>query len=282
MVEDNNKCRDTLAKNIIYFPVPPLIVIDPNTFVGCKPANIFFKNLSKPIDATYTLEWDFGDGKKANEISPTNLYEEIGEYTVKLNITSPIGCVTSKTWTNLIRVVDSPKAGFSFTPEEPNLNINTVNFIDESKDAFAYLWLFDSLDISLSPNPSFTFRDTGLFDIKQIVIHESGCSDTASTLIYIRPIVSLFMPNAFTPNQDGLNDIFIPKGRFVGLTNYSFAVWNRWGDRIFYTEDINSGWNGRRDNTGQNAPPGVYVYTIEYIDTFNKPQSLKGNCTLLP
>ncbi|MBK8346966.1 MAG: PKD domain-containing protein [Saprospiraceae bacterium] len=72
---------------------------------------------------------------------------------------------------NLIKVVPSPVAGFSFTPEEPSLINNTVQFIDESKDAVAYLWKFDSLAISLVKDPSYTFRDTGVFNIQQIVLH---------------------------------------------------------------------------------------------------------------
>lgn len=195
IVEDINLCRDTLLKPINYFPVPSLIVIEPNTFVGCQPANIFFDNLSKPVDDTYVFEWDFGDGKKSDVLSPTNLYEETGTYTVSLKLISPIGCETIKTWPNLIKVVQSPTAGFTFSPENPDFYNNTVQFTDTSKDAIAYLWNFDSLGISLFQNPSFTFRDTGVFTVQQVVLHPSGCSDTAYAVIPIFPIVNFFMPD---------------------------------------------------------------------------------------
>ncbi len=281
IVEDVNLCKDTLLKPINYFPVPSLVVIEPNTFTGCQPASIFFDNLSRPIDESYMFEWDFGDGKKSDELSPTNLYEEVGTYTVSLKLISPIGCETTKTWPNLIKVVPSPTAGFTFSPEIPDLYNNTVKFTDTSKDAVAYLWNFDSLGISLIQNPSFTFRDTGIFTIQQVVLHPSGCTDTAYVIIPIYPVVDFFMPNAFTPNNDGLNDEFIPVGRFIGIRKYNFTVWNRWGDRIFATEDYNIGWNGQRNNAGENAQPGVYAYLIDYIDGLGESKTLKGHCTLI-
>jgi gliding motility-associated-like protein len=135
--------------------------------------------------------------------------------------------------------------------------------------------------VSLMQNPTFTFRDTGIFNIQQIVLHRSGCSDTAEAKIAIYPVVKFFMPNAFTPNQDGLNDEFIPVGKFEGLRDYSFTVWNRWGDLIFSTDDFRVGWNGQRNNTGEVAPPGVYAYLIEYIDPLSERKTIKGHCTLI-
>ena len=281
IAEDVNKCRDTTIKVINYFPVPSLIVIEPNTFTGCQPANIFFDNLSKPIDNTYKLEWDFGDGNTSTEFSPTHLFTDIGTYTIKLKVTSPIGCETFKTWPSLIRVVPSPVAGFTFSPEEPSLLNNKVDFMDKSTGGVAYLWKFDSLGTSLIRNPTFTFRDTGVFNIQQIVLHPSGCSDTATAVIPIYPIVKLFMPNAFTPNNDGLNDVFIPVGSFIGIRNYNFTIWNRWGDRIFYTDETEGGWNGQRNNNGEIASPGVYAYLLEYTDVKGGRQLLKGYCTLV-
>jgi len=281
IAEDINECRDTSIQQINYFPVPAVLVIDPNTFIGCQPANITFTNLSKPIDENYTFEWDFGDGNTGSELSPSNIYTDIGTYTVSLQLTSPIGCKVSKVWKNLIKVVQSPTAGFSFSPEMPNITKNTVQFTDESEDAISYLWNFDSLGISLIANPSFTFQDTGTFRISQIVLHPSGCSDTAFATISILPFINFFVPNAFTPNDDGLNDDFIPKGSFEGIRAYSFTIWNRWGDQIFETNDYEVGWNGQRNNTGEIASPGVYAFLIKYIDPLGKEQVVKGYCTLL-
>jgi gliding motility-associated-like protein len=281
VVEDVNQCKDTLRKPIDYFPVPALVVIEPNTFTGCAPANIFFDNLSKPIDDTYTFNWQFGEGGTSNVLSPTHLYTEVGTYTVSLQITSPLGCVTSKTWPGLIKVVPSPTAGFTFSPKEPNMLNNTIACTDASVNASTYIWQFDTLGVSLEKNPTFAFRDTGLFTITQIVLHPSGCSDTATATLSILPVVTLYMPNAFSPNHDGLNDVFAPVGIFEGIRFYSMTIWNRWGEQVFETEDVSNGWNGQRQNTGDIAPPGVYAYVVSYLDPKGVRQQLKGQCTLI-
>ena len=95
------------------------------------------------------------------------------------------------------------------------------------------------------------------------------------------PFINFFVPNAFTPNDDGLNDDFIPKGSFEGIRAYSFTIWNRWGDKVFETNDYEIGWNGQRNNTGDIATPGVYAYLISYVDPLGKEQIVKGYCTLL-
>jgi len=281
IAEDINLCRDTIVQKINYFPLPATIVIDPNTYIGCQPANIFFKNLSQPIDSTYQFNWSFGDGNASNVLSPSNIFEDIGTYSVTLELTSPIGCKTNKLWNNLIKVVPSPIANFSFSPEIPTFYENTVQFTDLSVDANSYLWKFDSLDISLLKNPSYTFRDTGTYLIKQIVLHQSGCSDTASAILRVIPTVNIFMPNAYTPNNDGLNDEFLPVGVFFGIRRYKMSIWNRWGERVFDTTDFAEGWNGFKDNGGQICPPGVYAYILEYLDGFDKLIKLKGHVTLI-
>ncbi len=281
IAEDVNECRDTSIQTFNYFPIPALLVVEPNTFTGCKPANIFFDNLSSPIDSTYQFEWDFGDGGTGNVLSPTHIYTESGVYDVSLKIISPLGCITEKKWSNLIKIVDSPVAGFTYTPEEPNLFDNVVQFTDQSSGGVAYQWTFDTLGISLLQNPTYTFRDTGRFIVEQVVLHRSGCTDTARTLIPILPFIKFQMPNAFTPNNDGLNDVFLPVGSFEGIAFYHFSIWNRWGDMLFETQDYREGWNGQRSNTGEYAPPGVYAYIVKYIDEKGQEQTARGHCTLI-
>ncbi len=281
VAEDINKCRDTSIQEIKYLPLPTIIIIDPNTFIGCQPANISFENLSSPVDSTFKYEWDFGDGKTSSDADPINVYEDVGSYNVNLELTAPTGCKISKRWNNLIKIVESPTAAFSFTPEEPNLYNNRVQFTDESENAFAYRWTFDELGSSLLQNPSFEFQDTGTFNITQVVLKTNGCTDTATAEIKVLPFVNFYMPNAFTPNNDGLNDELIPVGIFKGVNDYHFSIWNRWGDRIFETEDFNTGWNGQRNNSGEFAAPGMYTFIINYTNNFGKPEVLKGHITLI-
>jgi len=279
-VADRNNCTSTIQKEFAWFPVPPLLIAEPDRFVGCVPATIKFNNLSSPIDETYEVLWDFGDGNTVDEISPSHIYEEIGTYEVKLKVTSPIGCTIETSFGEWIRVLDSPTAGFSFTPENPSNFNKTVDFTDESTGGISWLYDFGGT-AKLEQNPTFTFPDTGRVEVIQVVTHPTGCTDTARAVIDVEPLVVLNLPNAFTPNDDGLNDDFRGKGFFDGFRNYTMQIWNRWGEKIYETNDPNTGWDGKKQSSGALAPPGVYVYTVEYLPPRGEVKREKGHVTLI-
>lgn len=280
-VRDTNQCVESVTKNLSYFPVPSLIVIAPSAFDGCAPADIFFDNLSFPIDTTYDINWSFGDGGSSTAISPFYTYENPGTYTVDVSITSPIGCETDTTFGELITVQPSPEAGFSYAPEEPSNIQPTVRFQDASSGAIAWRWDFGTNFNSNIPSPTYTFPDTGRYTVNQIVTHQSGCQDTATAIIDIFPEVRYFLPNAFTPNNDAKNDIYLGEGLMEGASNFRMTIWNRWGELVFETDDPLEGWNGRKLNNGRESPNGVYVVMVSYNEPRGDLIELKGYATLI-
>ncbi|MEM1215021.1 MAG: PKD domain-containing protein, partial [Bacteroidota bacterium] len=280
-VRDTNSCEATTTQVINYFPAPSLIVIAPSAEIACEPEDIFFNNLSFPIDDTYDIFWDFGEGGSSSEISPTHTYEDPGVFTVSVDITSPIGCQTDTVFNDLITILASPEAGFSYSPQEvSNLDMD-VQFTDESQGAVNWRWDFGFPPGSVSPSPFVSFPDTGLFEVLQIVTHPSGCTDTAFALIDVVPEVRYFLPNAFTPNGDGTNDSFRGKGVLVGATDFRFMIWNRWGEPIFETNDPFASWNGQKNNVGREQPAGVYLVRVSYRDPRGQAVELKGYVTLI-
>lgn len=280
-VRDTNQCVASLTQEIAYFPVPALIVVAPSAAVACQPASIFFDNLSVPIDSTYDILWDFGDGGAGTDISPTHLYEDPGTFTVSVDIISPIGCQTDTTFDNLVTILPSPVAGFSYAPETPSNLFPEVSFTDQSEGAIAWQWWFGERQGAGIPNPTHVFPDTGLYEVLQIVSHPSGCMDTARVLLDVIPEVRYFLPNAFTPNGDGANDTFRGKGVLPGATNFNLTIWNRWGEPLFRTEDPFAGWNGRKNNVGEEAPPGVYLVLVTFTGPRGEPYEIKGQATLV-
>jgi gliding motility-associated-like protein len=281
-VTDRNRCSDAITKTVRWFPVPPLIVVSPDRFIGCIPADIVFNNLSSPIDSTYKIVWDFGDGQTArNIISPTHRYLKPGVFTVSVAITSPIGCFTSDTFVNLIRTEPRPSADFTFSPEVLNSFERTVSFFDRSIDANRWNWRFDRFGTSIQQNPTFTFPDTGLMAVTLIVTHPRGCKDSLTRYIDVVPEVRWFMPNAFTPNNDGQNDGFLGNGYLEGVVDFSLTIWNRWGEMVFQTNDPNEAWNGRKMNVGPMSPEGVYVYVVTFTEPRGQRREFKGFATLL-
>ncbi len=281
-VRDTNDCREAITHVIEYFPVPNLIVIAPSEFKGCAPADIFFDNLSFPIDETYDLNWDFGDGLEgSNEISPWHNYTETGIYTVSVDITSPIGCTTDTTFNDLIEIVESPIAGFDYSPDQPSSLLPTVDFTDESERSAGIYWDFGDGDFSSQWNPTHTYQDTGVVQVMQIVTHLDGCKDTLIKILDIIPEVKYFLPNAFTPNFDSVNDEYFGVGILDGATDFEMLIWNRWGELIFKTNDPKEGWNGTKNNVGKPVPNGVYLVMVKYKEPRGDLIELKGYATLI-
>ncbi|MEM8523932.1 MAG: PKD domain-containing protein [Bacteroidota bacterium] len=280
-VRDNNRCITGITKNVNYFPVPSLIVISPSDFLGCVPGDIFFDNLSTPIDETYDIKWDFGDGGTSGDISPTHTYTEVGTYDVSIEITSPIGCTTDTFFNELIETLPSPTAGFLITPEDLSNVKPTAEMIDQSKDAVSWYWDFSGLGTSAQQSPTFTFPDTGQQTVTQIVTHLSGCQDSLTKVIDILPLVRYFLPNAFTPNNDNSNDGYRGTGVLTGVTDFNFSIWNRWGEKIFETDDPKESWNGKKFNTGRDSPNGVYVCLVKFRGPRGKLFEYKSSATLV-
>lgn len=281
MVTDDNGCQDTKTISINYAPAPQSISVAQSAEGGCNPMPIIFTNNSMPIGADYEIFWDFGDGNTSNEISPTHIYETPGIYSVSLSIESPLGCFVAADFPDLINILATPEAGFSLTPTELSSANPTVQVNDASINSVDWRYLFSNQGTSTMANPSFTFRDTGQQQIVQIVTAPSGCRDTAIQFIDVIPFVQWFMPNAFTPNRDGVNDIFIGNGSLEGATNFVFTIWNRWGELIFETDDISVGWNGRKNNSGRDSPLGVYLYVLSYRTPRGQKVQLEGFATLI-
>ncbi len=281
VVKDNRGCSADIIKTVTYFPVPNLIVIAPSSEKGCQPLDVFFDNLSTPIDESYDIQWNFGDGATGTDISPDHLYDQPGVYTVSVDITSPIGCQTDTTFNGLIEVVGSPEAAFDYNPKLVTTFQRTVDFVNQSQRERTVTWNFNNTFRTIEENPSFTFRDTGLHIIQLVAIHESGCRDTVEARIDVIPQVTYYLPNAFTPNNDSNNDTYKGVGFFEGMQNFRMNIWNRWGEMIFESTDPDNGWNGLKNNTGEPAPNGVYVVTVQYIDPRGKPHELQGAATVV-
>lgn len=281
VVRDISGCKDSIIKDFSYYPVPPLLIINPNTFTGCNPLSVFFENLSVPIDESYDILWDFGDGKTSKEISPNHTFKDPGTYSIKLEITSPIGCYTMASYPNWINVIESPVAGFDYNPKSLSSFQKQVNLTDQSKSAEFLKYLINDRFILFDRNAQYTFKDTGVQKISQIVSRPNGCTDTLTIFIDVEPKVTYFLPNAFTPNGDGKNEEFVGVGYVEGLQDFQMSIWDRWGSQLFNSSDPLTGWNGRVNGSGDFVPPGVYVYVIQYREPRGKIVYLKGFATVV-
>ena len=266
-VMDNNECVDSTTRSFLYTPIPEQLAVLPNFFINCTPAAITFENLSEPIDSTYTVEWDFGDGSMGPEnfsLSPTHVYEEPGQYTVRLSVTSPRGCTAVQTFNELIEIRDGFNLDFDFSPDRPTIQQNEVFFAAQSDVAGEFIWDFGDGGADFGPNPVHAYQDTGVFVVTLTQRNPEGCSQVVSKEIFVAPVVNLEFPNAFTPDGDDKNDFFRGAGLFTLIQDYKLVIFDRWGKIVFTSEDPAEGWNGRLNNSGQLLPLGVYTYLATY------------------
>ena len=280
-VTDTIGCSEAVTEMVNWFPVPPLIIIEPSSFVGCPPAEVEFINLSTPIDDTYDIRWDFGDGGVDTSISPTHIFENPGLFDINIEITSPIGCYTSRQFLDWIHIDSLPIADFSFSPDRASNFEPEVVFTDESIRAAQWDWTFDQYGSTILQNPTYVFPDTGLMEIQLVITHIYGCVDTMIQYVDVEPKVTYFLPNAFTPNEDAKNEFFRGGGYFRGLRDFDIKIMNRWGGVVFESSDPSEGWNGLKNNTGRMSPNGVYLVYVRFIGPRGMPKELKGYATLI-
>ena len=278
---DENGCSDVVVHPVTYFPVPAYIEVRPSDTLACPPGEITFTNLSVPLNETYEVFWEFGDGGTLTAISPTYTYKETGLYDVRMQINSPIGCMTDTVFSNYIRITEPPIAAFDYDPKELSNLAPEISFFDFSQNAGRWDWFINDQLLSLQREFEYVFQDTGLQKVSLVVTHPLFCKDTLTKFIDVVPEVTFFMPNAFSPNEDSENEFFHGKGILPGIKRYKMEVWDRWGQLIFESESPDDGWNGRFDNNGKRVPSGVYVYTVNFTGPRGQPHEYKGYATVI-
>ncbi|MCW3103057.1 MAG: hypothetical protein JWO09_1497 [Bacteroidetes bacterium] len=253
---------------------------------GCEDFTTQFTGISN-IGTTY--QWNFHDGGPFDTGSPvTHTFGLPGTYDVTLTVTTALGCSSSITNMNYIDVYPAPVAGFTSTPQQATSTAPLVQFIDQSFGANGWEWDFiytipqsgfftDSLQ-----NPSFSYPDTGLYVVQQVVSNSYGCTDTAYHNVEIIPEYVLYAPNAFTPfNHDGVNDVFMPSGVGIDPNNFEMTIYDRWGNQIFKTTDVTKGWDGRANGGSNIAQIDVYVWKIKTKDYSGQNHSYVGHVTIV-
>jgi gliding motility-associated-like protein len=243
---------------------------------GCAPYNAVFDNTSL---GGQNFVWDFGDGTTSTEAYPTHLYANPGTYTVKLSATDNLTCNPTDDTSMTIMVHESPVSSFIFSPTVPKEN-TPYQFTNTSTGAVNYKWEFgdgDSLITTSLLPVTHSYNTGGSYVVCLIAFNQYGCSDTLCQQVtaIVSPLADV--PNAFTPNSDGTNDEIFVLG--YGINKMTWRIYNRWGQLVFTSSSVNTGWDGRFKGALQ--PQDVYAYTLNIEFTDGTKYSKKGDITLL-
>jgi gliding motility-associated-like protein len=166
------------------------------------------------------------------------------------------------------------QADFTYT----YITNNQVDFTDLSLNGSQFHWDFGDGSSSILENPSHNYADTGVYVVTLSIINDVGCVSTVQHPVEVYPPYHLYVPNAFTPDDDGLNDYFMPVA--VGVLKSEMFIFNRWGGIIFQSNERNAAWNGR-DSNGDKVQLGVYVYLLKYSTPIGQHYTSYGTVTLL-
>ena len=216
--------------------------------------------------------WDFGDGNTIQDCGPvTNTYTDPGLYTVSLNVMSPDGCFDDTTKVDFIEAYDHPVAFWTANPNPTDILSPTVQFTNQSSaDVTSYTWTFgvgNVLGTDFVENPEFTFPDDAgaIYLVDLYVTNQYGCDSNYTDSIIINDAFTFYVPNAFSPDGDGVNETFGPKGERISADGFLFMIFDRWGDILYQTNNKSDQWDGTV-NGGDPAKSDVYVWKIEAIN----------------
>ena len=261
------------------YPLPVALFTSSDTS-GCIPLPVQFDNLTTIESGSVSrYEWTFGNGETTDLPNPLVIYDVPGTYDVSLIAISNKGCRDTFEITGFITSRPVPVADFTLDPEITPIIAPEIKFTDLSIGATIWDWDFGDGDSSSVSSPIHTYLDTGTYYVYLHVENDYGCFDDAFNRVIINPFPTIWIPSAFTPDADGINDTFFPKGS--DLYEYEMKIYNRWGALMFYTTDPFEGWDGLTPVSGLEAKQDVYVYTIFFRDERGTQNRKNGYFTLI-
>jgi gliding motility-associated-like protein len=261
-------------------PVPAFAY---STSEGCAPLQVQF-NL---LDATgiQSANWSFGDGGSSNAIGQAfHIYQNGGTYSVQVQVTDLNGCNGSVNVSNAIFASNGPTAFFVPSPLTVSVEDPEFDVAHTPQPGVTYAWSVDGQSIAGGSQFSHMISPAvvGIHPICLVATDVLGCSNELCVDILVDDVLTIYVPNAFTPDGSGINDVFMPSVIGLDPEFYLFTIFDRWGQEIFNTTDPNEGWNGAFRNSGEVLPQGVYVWRLFARDQFSADRKeIVGSVTLL-
>jgi len=282
----NDACQDVATQTVTITQDPPVAGFD-EVEGGCMPWTVHFNNIS--VRADHYL-WDFGDGGISNAENPEYTYYQAGTFTVRLTVTNSVG---TDEYAQAITIFQKPYASFFVVPTFVYVNDEEVKCLNQSLYGDYYFWEFGDGETDTVYEPFHKYMEAGIYDIKLTVTTEDGCTDEMllSPAVTVEPAGELRYSNAFRPNPDGptggdvrnltsetYNQVFFPPIQ-EKVDEYHLQIFNRWGEMIFESYDINIGWDGYYKD--KLAKQDVYIWKVTGKYSNGQPFAKAGDLTLL-
>ncbi len=252
----------------IQIPVP--ITIASDTTNGCSPlvSNI---SITTPGNLYNQSEWTIEDGTSYAMVDDLEHTITIpGTYDLTVTLTTMSGCEFVQTFPDYLTVYPDPTAGWVADPQPTTIENALIQFTDMSSGTgLHYHWIFntdDPLGTSYEQNPTFQFPagQGGEYNVRLLISDQHHCTDMIEGLIDINDILTVYIPNSVTPNNDGVNDVVFVEGADIDPNDFSWVIFNRWGDVVYQSADPTRPWTCGRGGDGEYyVQDGVYNYVVK-------------------
>jgi gliding motility-associated-like protein len=213
--------------------------------------------------------WSTGETSDRIFVKPTD--------SIKYNVIGYNDCGSDTAWFK-VKVYQKPKANFTYNPKNPMVD-ESIFFHYTGFGASHWTWYFGDKNAlgGRVTDPHVSFSEKGDKIITLVAENDAGCTDTMSYRLHVTAFSKIFVPNSFTPNADGKNDVFRAIG--FNLQSIHMQIYNRWGEMIYESSDMEQAWDGTFK--GQKVQEGVYLYMIQASGNDGEQYYLNGNVTLL-
>jgi len=283
---DNGYCS-SVASTAVQVLAPTPTIGFTGEGAGCAPLTVQFNNLST-FASSY--RWEFSDGSVRSDDSPVHVFNEPGVYDVTLFVEGFDGSELVESHTAVVEVFPTAQAAFSLNPNHVMVPGQPVYFLNLSEDATDFAWDFGDGATSISESPTHEYTTAGVYDVTLTASNVWGCATTYSLpeAVLAEEGGMMVFPNAFTPSSTGStggyydaysydNDVFRPL--HAGVETFELMVFTKWGEMIFYSNDVSIGWDGYVQ--GKLAATDVYAWKATATLSNGERLQQLGNVTLL-
>jgi gliding motility-associated-like protein len=281
VVGTSNGCSNSANAVVMVNPNPNASIAVSN-ITGCVPSCMNFTATGSSNITSYG--WMLNGVGITGAQNGGYCFDNAASYTLGLTVMDANGCSGTITPVT-IDIYPQPVADFNHAPIKPIVNQDPyVTFTDASWGAPIVSWNWYFMNTaqytSTQQNPQFMYTDPGTYPVVLVVKSDKGCTDTIIRPVVVGEDFGIYVPNAFTPNADGVNDVFQPKG--FGVTQYELNIFDRWGEKVFSTKTFDQGWDGTFQGRGGDVmKEDSYTWLINCTSVFGKSHELKGHVTLL-
>lgn len=260
-----NGCTSNATVSVSSSIALPVSNFTIDTLLGCQGLIV---NFAATVDSSlWSYHWNFGDGNTGTGSTSTNQYNSIGCHEVTLTVTDlNNNCVNSTTHADSVCIINNPVASFSAQPHILIVDRESlVNFTNTGTNSNGYIWSFADGSKQYEENVSFDFKgyEPGSYPVHLFASNDDLCFDSTSILIRIKEDVLFYVPNTFTPDGDEFNQAFRPViASGIDIYNFSFKIYNRWGEVIWESNNPSMGWDGTYNS--RPIQQGTYTWSMEF------------------